>query len=203
MWEYFTARDWIVYYGVVFNGGQVPVIECDLGFENYANPQFDMTAPFFVVIDLSQRPALTPDQAEYLAGSLVTPIYFPVGAAWEPFAESLLQMMCPTCPTETAVEAPLAPGLPETVSIAAAPNPYNPHTTLQLTLPWPASVELELHNLRGQKLWSQTGIFAAGEYSLNCGETGDASGFQVLTVTGKRLDGPDSFSQSLKLLKLE
>jgi hypothetical protein len=97
IWNYFTERDWDVYMPVTFNLPGHPWVYTELGFEQVANPAFDMVDPFYVVKDMSLPPQLTQEQRNELTLLGVTLIEFPVGANAEVFADWLLHFMCPDC----------------------------------------------------------------------------------------------------------
>jgi len=62
-----------------------------------------------------------------------------------------IYLLNPPCRELTAVADPGAPP-PAGLRLAAAPNPFNPRTTLSLALPEGGPVDLAIHDLRGRRL---------------------------------------------------
>jgi len=76
--------------------------------------------------------------------------------------------------TATSTAAPEAPGL-VTALRGAAPNPFNPRTSVRFTLARRGAVELTVHDARGRRVATlQDGQLAAGEHALSWDGTDEA-----------------------------
>ncbi len=85
----------------------------------------------------------------------------------------------------------------------ASPNPFNPSTTLSLSLPQASVVTAIVYNTLGQPVRTITSgeSMAAGERSIRFEATGLATGSYVVRVTAVSPNGTDTGTQRLMLVK--
>lgn len=89
--------------------------------------------------------------------------------------------------------------IPENFELKAAyPNPFNPTTTLEFSIPYSADIELTIYNVSGQKIEILTkDTYSAGSYSLTWNAANYPSGVYFVNLN---FDGKNKV-QKLVLLK--
>jgi len=90
-------------------------------------------------------------------GSLIMfgfPLYFMQPEGIRSMLHELLPLLNPALPVQEEAVPPVA------ASLSCSPNPFNPSTTISFYLPVSGQVELELYNLKGQKVRSILSAYA-------------------------------------------
>ncbi|MDD2331209.1 MAG: DUF1565 domain-containing protein, partial [Candidatus Cloacimonetes bacterium] len=78
-------------------------------------------------------------------------------------------------PAYVSSEDPVMPAPEPGLSLLAYPNPFNPRTTLAFNLPQPGLTQIEIYNLKGQKLKTlHSGYLAQGRNQLSFNGTDDS-----------------------------
>jgi hypothetical protein len=105
-----------------------------------------------------------------------------------------LRHWCVQAPCPLSVDSPEE--LPEKVTLGKNyPNPFNPTTTIQYSLPEPTEVKLTVYNMLGQKVAELVNAQKqAGEHSVNFEADNLSSGVYIYKLE------TESFSQSRKML---
>jgi hypothetical protein len=88
-----------------------------------------------------------------------------------------------------AVAGDAQPGfLPETVVLSQNfPNPFNPTTTIEFTLPYPQKIRLTVYNLRGQQVMTMVNGFEdAGRHKVQLDGSQLASGLYFYRLDAGR-----------------
>jgi len=81
------------------------------------------------------------------------------------------------------------------------PNPFNPTTTIQFSLPTQSIVELTVYDIQGREVMTliDNQARASGSHSLNFDASGLASGVYLYRITANPVNGASKFTQSKKL----
>jgi hypothetical protein len=77
--------------------------------------------------------------------------------------------------------------LPETFSLVSYPNPFNPTTTIEMTLPTASDWTIEIFNISGQKVEAYSGYNEAGLVQVSWDATGQSSGIYFIKAEAGNL----------------
>lgn len=139
-------------------------------------------------------------QLDESAGTLVLlgfPLYYMQGDGVRGFLQQIIPELLIPVATEDLVETPVS------ATLSVYPNPFNPQTRIEFSLPAKGELRLELYNLKGQKVRTLfSGMQEAGTHSLVF-DGRDASGNDVSSgVYLLRMEsGGKQLTQRISLVK--
>jgi hypothetical protein len=90
--------------------------------------------------------------------------------------------------------------IPKEFSIGNYPNPFNPSTKINYSIPTESAINLVIYNILGQKIEElRNDIQQPGNYEVNWNASNHPSGIYLLSITESPVNGGTKISKTIKM----